>query len=145
MVNVDVTPYFLYGPGADWMRRLGIEVLQIAVRLVGFDAFTHDYRRYPRHLVETIDMVQIGTEIDVGSDQDYALAHHEGTSPHPIPLRQGRRLVLKYPDRRVVLPAFITMVQHPGTRPNPYLRNALSAMLWNHGMGTLPAEEQVLG
>lgn len=144
MVNVDVTPWFLYGPGADWMRRLGIEVLQIAVRLVGFDAFTHDYRRYPRHLVETIDMVQIGTEIDVGSDQDYALAHHEGTSPHPIAPRRARRLVLKYPDRRVVLPPFVSVL-HPGTRPNPYLRNALWAMLVNQGMGALPTEEQVLG
>lgn len=59
----------------------------------------------------------------VGADLPYALAHHQGTRPHVI---RGNPLLAFYSAKagRVIV---VPQVRHPGTRPNPYLREALVA------------------
>lgn len=56
--------------------------------------------------------------IRVGSPLNYALLHHTGTRPHVIRPRPPHRALRFVVDGRVV---FATKVNHPGTKPNPYL------------------------
>lgn len=60
----------------------------------------------------------------VGSSDPIALIHHEGTQPHEIP---GNPWLVFWSDRakRVV---FAKKVNHPGTRPNRYLVDALAVL-----------------
>lgn len=64
--------------------------------------------------------------IEVGSDDPIALLHHEGTEPHIIAARNAPRLVFYWSVAGRVV-AF-TQVNHPGTRPNRYLTDALAVL-----------------
>lgn len=59
----------------------------------------------------------------VGTNVAYARAVHEGTRAHVIVPRRAR--VLRFPSGGRVV--FARRVHHPGTRPRPFLRDALSA------------------
>lgn len=66
----------------------------------------------------------------VGSDDPIALWHHEGTVAHQIPTnpRPGRVLVFYWPNGfRGAGVYYFRKVQHPGTKPNRFLLNALPA------------------
>ena len=59
--------------------------------------------------------------VKVGSDLEYAGFVNDGTAPHVI--RPRRAQVLRFTvGGRVV---FAKVVNHPGTRPNPFLDRAL--------------------
>lgn len=60
----------------------------------------------------------------VGTDVEYALYVHEGTKAHVIEPRNKSVLRFQVADGRVV---FAQRVNHPGTRGNPFLRDALPA------------------
>ena len=79
------------------------------------------------HVAEPIKVSgdKVTTEISVegGAKQDYAMYVHEGTKPHVIKPRRKKVLSWKGPEGRV----FATAVNHPGTEPRPWLRNALQA------------------
>ena len=62
-----------------------------------------------------------GQYVTVGADRPYALMHHEGTKPHVITPKNGKFLHFRAGSRSV----YTTMVFHPGTKPNPYLRTQL--------------------
>jgi hypothetical protein len=59
----------------------------------------------------------------VGTNVAYARPVHEGSRPHVIRPRRGRVLVFPMGGRTV----FARVVHHPGTRPHPFLRDALRA------------------
>lgn len=60
----------------------------------------------------------------VGTDVSYARAVHDGTRPHVIVPRNVR--LLRFPTtRRGSTFVFAKRVNHPGTRPRPFLRDAL--------------------
>jgi hypothetical protein len=63
-----------------------------------------------------------GQYVTIGADRPYALMHHEGTKPHVITPKNGKFLHFRAGSRSV----YTTMVFHPGTKPNPYLRRQLS-------------------
>ena len=69
--------------------------------------------------------VRAGTQVyvEVGSELEYAYMHHEGTRPHAIFPRSARVLRFETPGGVV----FAGSVNHPGTRPNRYLLDALDA------------------
>ena len=83
-----------------------------------------------------------GVAVEVGSDDDSALLHHEGTVPHVIRPRQVPLTKAGTPRKRIrpgdVKPylAFYwpavghvvrtRQVRHPGTRPNRYLTDSLA-------------------
>jgi hypothetical protein len=52
---------------------------------------------------------------------NYALAHHEGTAPHVIRPKSGK--MLRFVSRGQVVYAHV--VNHPGTKANKYLADAL--------------------
>lgn len=61
-------------------------------------------------------------EMWVGSESEYAVFHHDGTDPHVIePIRPGGVLSFVWAGERV----FFKKVNHPGTKPNPFLKDAL--------------------
>lgn len=61
-----------------------------------------------------------GLEGKVGSNRSYAKVHHEGSRPHVIvPRRRGG--VLRFWWAKVGRIVYRKRVNHPGTRPNPYL------------------------
>jgi hypothetical protein len=66
-----------------------------------------------------------GVTAIVGSNDPIALWHHEGTVAHLIVPR--RRKWLAFYWKRVGAVVFAKRVNHPGTRPNRYLTDALSA------------------
>lgn len=57
----------------------------------------------------------------VTATADYAAAVELGSKPHVIRAKNGQ--FLKFPGRDGK-PVFIREVNHPGTRPRPFLRNA---------------------
>lgn len=67
-----------------------------------------------------------GAAVWVGSSHPIALIHHNGTKPHEIVPKTGRFLVFYWPKvGRVV---FVKRVQHPGTKPNPFLLDAARSL-----------------
>lgn len=120
------------GPIFRQMVEDGNLVKREAQRLVGYsqpDPLGRPYRK-ANHLRDTIvtRMVEKGgvPVMMVGSEDPIALLHHEGTVPHPIHARRAPFLVFWWErqNRLVVTKS----VNHPGTRPNRYLTNALRVL-----------------
>lgn len=99
-----------------YMTRMGDKMVigakaQAGVRTGALRASIHQrYGRWAR-----------GQLIEVGSGMSYAYMHHEGTSPHLIVGRTGRKL--RFMSRGKVV--YTKVVNHPGTRSNKYLTNQL--------------------
>lgn len=114
-----VAAYFK-DPNGDLTRDLvkrGTRVQNEARRLVGKRTHNLEHRIVKRVVqINGVPVVQVGA---VGVK--YALWHHEGTRPHVI--RPVRAKALRFEvDGNVV---FARRVNHPGTKPNRYLINAL--------------------
>lgn len=128
----------LRGPNGPVVRDLieaGEDVKREAQRIVGvykppdaYSAMTR--RRRPGTLRDTIvkRFVSRGGEpaVEVGSDDPIALWHHEGTQPHVIRARRKPRLVFFW--KRVGRVVSFPKVNHPGTRPNRFLTEALGVL-----------------
>ncbi len=56
----------------------------------------------------------------VSADQNYAAAVHDGTRPHLIRAKNKKALAFKKGGKTV----FVKQVNHPGTKPNPFLFRA---------------------
>lgn len=67
----------------------------------------------------TVIPVGVGLVGEVSANTAYALFVHEGTAPHPI----DGNPILRFPTNGMVV--FTPHVDHPGTRANPFLRDAL--------------------
>jgi hypothetical protein len=94
----------------------------------------HDYTRYPQHLRETIHMRPFFRGSDrgwqVGSEQDYAIAHHDGVPERTITPAPGRSLSFySRTQRRWVTLAPGRSVTIPPIPPNPYLREPLERVM----------------
>lgn len=84
-------------------------------------------QRRPGTLRDSI-VKRIGTDnglptVQVGSDDPIALIHHEGTEPHLITPSRAQFLVFYWRQVGGVVRA--RRVNHPGTRPNRFLLDAL--------------------
>lgn len=62
---------------------------------------------------------------DSSRGRGYAYWHHEGTLPHKITASKARALRF----RAAGVPIYRHSVNHPGTRPNPYLTAALKEVI----------------
>lgn len=120
------------GPVVREMIKAGELVKEEAKRLVGVsrqEAGSSSKRR-PGTLRDSI-VSRIKTDrgnvvVEVGSEDPIALWHHEGTIPHVIRASRAPRLVFFWPKAGRVV-AF-KQVNHPGTRPNRFLLNALKVL-----------------
>jgi hypothetical protein len=112
----------LRGPNGPVARRAledATLVKREAQRLVGKDTHALEHSIVTRVTVEGQRVVAY-----VGSEKPYALFHHEGTRAHPIEPVKAK--VLRFTVGGAVV--FAARVQHPGTRRNPYLVDALRVL-----------------
>lgn len=84
------------------------------------------------HLARSIHLTDYrvpgGWHFRITAHAPYALLHHRGTKPHKIIGPVGFRAS----GRKIV----VSEVDHPGTKPNPFLANALHAFL---GLRDIPS------
>jgi len=112
---------FLNNPSGDVGRFLdnkGKEILALAKAKVGVRTGKLRNSLHMRHMRDAR-----GQYVWVGSKLDYALAHHEGTGPRTITPKSGK--VLRFVSRGQIV--YAHSVQHPGTKANRYLSEALRA------------------
>lgn len=115
------------GPVVRRMIEDGELVKDEAKRLVGVSEPVPGERRKRPHgqlrdrIVKRV--VTRGDEVvvQVGADDPIALLHHKGTEAHVI---NGKPLLVFYWGKVGRVVAF-PRVNHPGTKPNPYLTDAL--------------------
>lgn len=78
-------------------------------------------------IVKRVTIVGGDIVVLVGSDDEIALIHHEGTPPHTITAR--RRPMLAFYSAKAGRVVRVRSVRHPGTRPNRYLADAMTEEL----------------
>ena len=66
-----------------------------------------------------------GQKMEIGSNLNYALYHHEGTKPHTIVAKRAKTLRF-HSGGRVI---YTRAVNHPGTKANRYLKDNLYIIL----------------
>lgn len=98
------------------LDRRGHAIVRDAKKKVGVKTGALRSSIHMRHLGNTT-----GQYLWIGSKKNYAYAHHEGTRPHEIRASKSPVLVFRSGSRIVKTPS----VNHPGTRPNPYLTAAM--------------------
>ena len=111
--------YMLKGPGGIVdrdMRRRAITVQQAARASVGVRTGVLKASIHTRRTMRAT-----GFAYEVGSTQNYALLHHEGTRPHMIIANRAQSLRFTSGGRVV----YARTVAHPGTRANRYLKDNL--------------------
>jgi hypothetical protein len=113
----------LNNPNGDvgrFLKNKGREILTMARSLVGVRTGKLRASLHMRHMRDSR-----GQYVWVGSTLDYALAHHEGTGPRTIVPKSGK--MLRFASRGRIV--YTHSVQHPGTKANKYLSNALRAKI----------------
>lgn len=110
---------FLNAPGGEVgreLKKIGFRIQIAAKAQVGKDT---------GKLMQSIEVIheRIGVfqQIRIGSDNEIAFIHHEGTRPHTITARNGQALRFSSKGRMV----YTRSVNHPGTQPNRYLSDNL--------------------
>lgn len=104
------------GPTGRMLKRRGGYVLAAAKRQVGVRTGALRQSIHMRHLRDSR-----GQYVKIGSEKNYALAHHEGTRPHRIV--PDRAQVLKFQTRGQLM--YRNSVMHPGTKANKFLTDNL--------------------
>jgi hypothetical protein len=114
---------FLNNPNGEvgrFLKGKGNEILTVARARVGVRTGKLRTSLHMRHMRDPR-----GQHIWVGSSLDYALAHHEGTGPRVITPKSGK--MLRFVSRGQVV--YAHSVNHPGTKANRYLSEALKAKI----------------
>jgi hypothetical protein len=106
------------GSVGDFLDKKGKDILALAKAKVGVRTGKLRNSLHMRHMRDSR-----GQYVWVGSTLDYALAHHEGTGPRTITPKSGK--VLRFVSRGQIV--YAHSVQHPGTKANRYLSEALRA------------------
>jgi hypothetical protein len=75
--------------------------------------------------------MRYGQKVSIFSNNKIAFIHHEGTKPHIIEGKRGGLLVFTNRTGGMVV---TRTVHHPGTKPNPYLRNQEKLFKWKRGI-----------
>jgi hypothetical protein len=106
------------GSVGDFLDKKGKDILALAKAKVGVRTGKLRNSLHMRHMRDAR-----GQYVWVGSKLNYALAHHEGTAPRTIVPKSGK--VLRFVSRGQIV--YAHSVQHPGTKANRYLSEALRA------------------
>lgn len=125
---------FMRSPSGPVLRHLleqGERVKEEAKRLVGVSEPDPVPRRGPQRRPGTLRDSIVKRVADIGgqpaviivAEDSIALWHHEGTEPHTITARNAPNLVFYWPKIGRIM--VTRSVNHPGTKPNRFLVNAL--------------------
>lgn len=71
------------------------------------------------HFMDEALDVELGWRFRIGANKSYAYFVHQGTSPHPIAAVNASALHFFWPKGGGYV--FFASVNHPGTRPQPWL------------------------
>lgn len=104
------------GSVGQYLKNKGNEILTSARSRVGVRTGALRASLHMRHMRDPR-----GQQLWIGSKLNYALAHHEGTKPHVITPKSGK--MLRFVSRGQVV--YAHSVNHPGTKANKYLADAL--------------------
>jgi hypothetical protein len=104
------------GPVGQYLKLKGNEILISARARVGVRTGALRASLHMRHMRDPR-----GQQVWIGSSLKYALAHHEGKKPHVITPKSG--MMLRFVSRGQVV--YAHSVNHPGTKANRYLADAL--------------------
>lgn len=104
------------GPIGLYLYRKALKIKKLAKSQVGKDT---GKLRSSIHIKR--GRAGLGQYVEIGSNVNYALLHHEGTKPHVIRPTQGKMLRFSAQGRIV----YTRLVRHPGTSPNKYLSDQL--------------------
>jgi hypothetical protein len=104
------------GEVGQYLQKKGNEILASARTRVGVRTGRLRASLHMRHMRDAR-----GQYLWIGSEESYALDHHEGTRPHVITPKTGK--VLRFVSRGRIV--YAHSVNHPGTRANRYLSDAL--------------------
>lgn len=113
--------YSQRGDVARYIRRLGETVLAFAKAKASVR--TGNLKRSIGMKVDRGALTGYG--VIVGSDVRHALVHHQGAKPHVI--RASGQGFLKFRGSNGTV--YARQVRHPGSRANPYLLEALRAVV----------------
>lgn len=106
------------GPLWGYLHVRGQKAVDGAKRMVGVRTGALRKSIHMKHLGNVT-----GQYLWIGSQKNYALAHHNGTAPHIItPNPPNTKLVFMGRGGRVIA---TPRVMHPGNKPNPYLTTQL--------------------
>jgi len=117
------------GDVQEYLGQLARQTAALAVRLAP-EGKTGDLKR-------SISFRPIGNgQWEVVANTRYALFVHEGTRPHLIPktpkTNADRPAWLRWVDQETGEVRFARQVNHPGTRPQPFLLGALGFVVVNN-------------
>lgn len=110
---------FLNSPQGDvgtYLKERGRAIVLASKRQVGKD--TRELERSIYMIHQRVSGLQ---QVWIGSDNNIALIHHEGTRPHAIVARNAEFLRFRVSGRMV----YTRKVMHPGTPANNYLSDNL--------------------
>jgi hypothetical protein len=110
------------GPVGSALAIKGRLIVAMAKRMVGFQTGKLRDSIHMRHT-----RAFYGQKLEIGSSVNYALAHHEGTKPHEIVPKQAQ--ILRFSSGGRII--YSHHVNHPGTKPNPYLTTPLRLIIHN--------------
>lgn len=104
------------GEVGKYLRKRGRLIVLAAKRQVGVDTGRL------RDSIHSIHMRDSRSQyMWIGSNEEHALMHHQGTKPHTIVPREAP--ILRFTSGSRII--YSREVQHPGTRPNRYLSDQL--------------------
>lgn len=104
------------GAVGQYLKSKGNEILISARSRVGVRTGALRASLHMRHMRDPR-----GQQLWIGSKLNYALAHHEGTKPHVITPKSAK--MLRFVSRGQIV--YAHSVNHPGTKANKYLADAL--------------------
>jgi len=114
---------FLNNPNGEvgrFLKGKGMEIQSLAKAKVGVRTGKLRNSLHMRHMRDARSQY-----VWVGSTLDYALAHHEGIAPRTIVSKGGK--ALRFVSRGQIV--YAHSAQHPGTKANRYLSDALKAKI----------------
>ena len=107
------------GPSFKAVRQLQTEVAGKADEDVPVDHGVLKQSQVKTPVIVTGQSVSGGVEYRT----EYAMYVHDGTQPHVI--RPGKKSVLRWVPKGGGAPVFSSSARHPGTKAQPWLRDAL--------------------
>lgn len=129
VIHGDKLASVIRSPNGQVMRQLLVQAERVRLRATELCGRS-DTPGPDGHLADTIvkRVKANGSKavVEIGSEHPRALMHHEGTQPHVIAAVNGPRLVFYW--ARVGSVVAFPRVNHPGTRPNRFLTDALKVL-----------------
>lgn len=113
------------GPVGKYMLKLGRMTEAEAKRLASGVLVKVDTGRLAGQINHRLGVSSKGLFVEIGSNVEYAIYVHDGTKAHTI--RPKRAKVLRFPSGGGIV--YATVVNHPGTKPRPYLLNAMNTVV----------------